>query len=134
MIEPMLILQVLVWLTVLGLFLASGQASIFHPATMYLGFHSLVFVVRPILVYSLKFDSVWTYIGFWPDEADFIRALGISSVALVSFVGACLFFGRARIHFKPGPAPSISSLQYRALIWTTVILLPYIAVSIVVSQ
>jgi hypothetical protein len=134
MIEPMLILQVLVWLAVFGLFLASGQASVFHPATMYLGFHGVVFVIRPILVYTLQFDSIWLYMGYHPDETDFIRALGVSSVALVSFVGASLFFGRAPVRFTPGPPPLLTPMQRRTLLYTTVILLPYMAASIVAGQ
>jgi hypothetical protein len=134
MIEVALFAQVILWLIVLGLFLASGQASIYHPATMYLGFHGLVFVIRPVLVHYLAFDSIWNYIGFWPDEEDFIRTLGVSSVGLISFVGASLFFGRTQVVFKPGPAPSFSSQQYRALIWTTLILLPYMVVSIATTQ
>jgi archaellum biogenesis protein FlaJ (TadC family) len=134
MIEPMLFLQVLVWLVMLGVFLASGQASIFHSATMYLAFHGVVFVIRPILVYYMEFDSVWRYIGYRPDEADFIRALGVSSVALIAFVGACLYFGRSRVQFTPKPPPLLTPVQSRALLWTTLILLPYIAASIVESQ
>ena len=134
MIEPMLFLQVLVWLVMLGVFLASGQASIFHPATMYLAFHGVVFVIRPILVYYMEFDLVWRYIGYRPDEADFIRALGVSSVALIAFVGACLYFGRSRVQFTPKPPPLLTPVQSRALLWTTLILLPYIAASIVESQ
>jgi len=130
----MLFLQVLVWLAVLGVFLASGQASVFHPATMYLGFHGVVFVIRPLLVHYLEFDSIWRYIGYRPDEPDFIRTLGVSSVALISFVGACLYFGWTRTWFLPGPVPGFSPLQRRALLWTTVVLLPYIVASIVTSQ
>ncbi len=134
MIEPMLFLQALIFLAVLGVFLASGQASIFHPATLYLGFHGVVFVIRPILVHFLNFDSIWRYIGYSPDEGDFIRALGVSSVALISFVGASLYFGRSQTKFTSKPALSLTPLQRRALIWTTLILMPYVAGSIVTSQ
>lgn len=134
MIEPALYLQVLVWLAVIGVFLASGQASIFHPATIYLGFHGMVFVIRPLLVHFMGFDSVWRYIVFQPTDNDFIRALAVSSVALISFVGACLYFGRTQTWFPHGPKPGFSVLQRRALIWTTLILLPYMAVSIATTQ
>ncbi|MGO8697754.1 MAG: hypothetical protein ACLQVY_08565 [Limisphaerales bacterium] len=134
MIEPALYLQVLVWLAVLGVFFASGQASIFHPATSYLGFHGLVFVLRPLQVHFMGFDSVWNYMVFRPDEASFVRALGVSSVALIAFVGVSLYFGRAQIGFPPGLARGLSPLQRRALIWTTLILLPYVAVSIATTQ
>jgi hypothetical protein len=134
MIEPALYLQVVVWLVVLGVFLASGQASVFHPATSYLGFHGLVFVIRPLQVHFMGFDTVWNYMVFKPDEETFIRALGVSSVALVVFVGASLYFGRTHTWFPPHPAPEFTPLQRRALIWTTLVLLPYMAVSIATTQ
>lgn len=134
MIDPALAMQVLIWLAVLGVFLASGQASIFHPATLYLGFHGMVFVVRPLLVHYLQFDSVWNYMIFQPDETDFIRTLAVSSVALLCFVGGCLFFGWSQPGFAPALSPTLSPLQFRALLWTTVILLPYIGASIATTQ
>jgi len=134
MVEPALYFQVLIWLAVLGVFFASGQASIFHPATLYMGFHGVVFVIRPILVYWLDFDSVWRYMGYRPDEADFIRALGVSSVALIAFVGASLYFGKLQTRFALKPALPLDPLQRRALFWTTLILLPYIAASIATTQ
>jgi hypothetical protein len=124
----------LIWLTVLGVFMASGQASVFHPATLYQVFHGLVFVARPLLVHILAFDSVWKYIVFQPQDEDFIRALGVSSVALVSFVAASLYFGQTRTRFTPGPPPAFSLRQRRALLWTTLLLLPCLAISIYVTR
>jgi hypothetical protein len=134
MIDIALTLQVLVWLVVLGVFMASGQASVFHPAILYLAFHGVVFVARPLLVHFLAFDSVWTYMVFRPEDEDFIRALGVSSVALISFVGASLFLGWSRARFTPAPTPSFSPAQRRALLWTTLLLLPLLAISIYTTR
>jgi hypothetical protein len=134
MFESALYFQLLIWLIVVGAFLASGQASVFHPATIYIGFHGLVFVIRPFLVHYLAFDSIWIYMGFRPGEEDLIRTLGVSSVALISFVAASLFWGRTDAKFAFGPPPSLSSIQCRALIWTTLALLPYMAISIANTQ
>lgn len=130
MFELALTIQLIVWLIVLGLFLASGQASLFHPSTIYLGFHALVFVVRPILVYYLHFDSIWHYIGFQPSEAEMIKTLAMTSVALVIFVGTNTLLGWAKITFPSGPAGSFSELQQKALLVITFLLLPLIAYSI----
>jgi len=130
MFELALTTQVLVWLIVLGLFLASGQASLFHPATVYLGFHALVFVIRPILVHYLDFDAIWTYIGFRPSEAVMIQTLAVTSAALIVFVGTTTVVGRARVAFTNVPALSFSELQHKALIVTTLVLLPLTAYSI----
>jgi hypothetical protein len=130
MLELALVAQVIVWLAVLGLFLASGQASLFHPSTVYLGFHMLVFVIRPILVHYLSFDSIWIYIGFHPTETDMIKTLAVTSVALVVFVGTSLAFGRTRNTFPAEPAARFSEFQRQALIVTTVLLVPLMAYSI----
>ena len=42
--------QVLVWLGVIQVFLMTRQASLYHPLSVYLLFHGLTFVARPLLV------------------------------------------------------------------------------------
>ncbi len=130
MLELALTAQVIVWLMVLVLFLASGQASMFHASTVYLLFHALVFVIRPILVYYLHFDSVWLYMGFEPSDADLIKTLAVSSVALVVFVPVNVLIGRARVAFPQGPAGSFTKNQLTALVATTSLLLPLALYSI----
>lgn len=130
MLDLALTAQVIVWLIVLGLYLASGQASLFHPSTVYLGFHALVFVVRPILVYYFQFDAIWHYIGFQPSDAEMIKTLAVTSVALIVLVGTNIIFGWARVIYPEGPAGSFSVLQRRALVVITFLLLPLIAYSI----
>jgi len=122
--------QVLLWLVILGVFMASGQASIFHPLGIYLGFHGLVFVLRPLLVQLLGFDSEWIFMGFKPEPEEFIRTLAATSLGLVVLATTCLSVGRARPRFSAGVAPSLSHEQGRALVVITILLLPYIAYSI----
>ena len=122
-------LQVLVWLVVLWVFLASGQASIFHPLGLYWGFHGLVFVVRPLLVYFLGFHSVWDYMIFEPSDEELATTLGASSLGLVVLAATCLWFGKTKPQFA-SPPPDFSPDQSRALLITTVLLLPLIAYSI----
>ena len=93
MLDLALSAQLLLWLLVILAFVMSGQASLYHPLTMYLGFHALVFILRPILVHWFGFDAMWNYIGFWPSEGNFLRGLEISSVALIVFATACLACG-----------------------------------------
>jgi hypothetical protein len=71
MIDLALMTQVLFWLLFMVVFAISGQASMFHPLTVYLAFHGLVYVVRPILVHCFQFDLIWEYMGFFPDETQF---------------------------------------------------------------
>jgi hypothetical protein len=128
MTEVALIAQVIVWLVVLGLFLTSGQASMFHPLSVYLLFHGLVFVLRPILVHFLGFNAMWIYMGFEPTELQFVRALEVSSFALVVFASVNLMAGWCRTQFSTPPA--FSRDQVTALMIVTVILAPLIAYSI----
>jgi len=117
MIEIALVAQVMVWLIAIGIFLWSGQASVFHPAGVYLAFHGLVFVVRPILVYAFNFDSSWLYMQFRPSDEVFIRTLGRSQTRF----------------FNPDP-PSFTTEQLHALLVTTLLLLPAIAYSIYATR
>lgn len=127
-------LQIVIWLGVIFVFVLSGQASIFHPLTMYLGFHALVFIVRPLLIYCFNFDHEFVYMGIQPDEALMARVLMITSFALVVFAATNLWFGRCDAKFQnPAPAP-FTVEQRRALILLTLALLPIIGYSIHAEQ
>lgn len=129
MLESALIGQLLLWLIVIGVFVASGQASLHHPLSFYLAFHGLVFVLRPLLVISLGFDEEWMYMGFEPSEAQLVRSLGASSVGLIVFAVATLAGGWTRTDFAVASAPQFSTAQFRGLIITTILLAPLILYS-----
>lgn len=130
MIDLALAAQVLFWLVMLGVFLASDQASLFHPATVYLGFHGLVFVLRPILVQAFGFDANWQYMIFQPSDEAFIRTLVVSSVGMFAFLGACLATGWTRVEFVDVRQPQFSSSDRSTLVVTTLLLAPAVAYSI----
>jgi hypothetical protein len=130
MFEFALCAQVIIWLIVIGVFLASGQASLFHPVTWYLAFHGLVFILRPFLVHYYGFDSVWIYMRLEPDPEQLIRTLIVSSLGLVVISLTCLFVGRTRLAFAEGSPPAFSREQGVALVLMTITLLPLIAYSI----
>ena len=134
MIEIALIAQVGLWLTVVGIFAASRQASVFHPVTAYLGFHGLVFVLRPILVYRYGFDTNFNYMLFQPSDEVFVRTLAVSSVAMVSFVVSSLVAGWSRLIFENPAPPEFTLLERRALLITTLLLLPAMAWSIYATR
>ncbi len=134
MIDVALMGQVLVWLLAIGIFMWSRQASVFHPAMVYLAFHGLVFVLRPILVYYFGFNSSWEYMGFKPSEEVFIRTLEVSSLAMICLVGACLMMGRVKTQFTQLEPPSFTLPQKRALLATTLLLIPLIAYSIYATR
>jgi len=128
--ELALIGQVLCWLLVILAFVMSGQASLYHPLTIYLGFHALVFIMRPLVVHWLGFNNMWNYMLFEPSPEQFLRGLMVSSVALIVFAAACLFCGWSKTSFPPTPPAPFTREQIVALAITTALLLPLVARSI----
>jgi hypothetical protein len=78
-------------------FLAAGltvlrapQASLAHPAMLYLLFHGFVFVFRPLLAHFYGFEFVYRLYDFEPSLADKTHALMAATLAMIVFVGASL--------------------------------------------
>lgn len=134
MIDLAIVVQILVWLVLVAVFLSSGQASLFHPVTVYLFFHGLVFILRPVLVHYFGFEAIWKYMGFVASDEIFIRTLLVGSVGLVCFVTACLIGGWTRISFGTSQPPQFSDLERRALLATCRVLLPVVAYSIYATR
>jgi hypothetical protein len=130
MVDIALWAQVIVWLIIISIFFASGQASIFHPVTWYLAFHALVFVLRPVLVHYFGFDFIWNYMRFRPTDEVFVRTLEVSSVGLVLFVAACLAVSRRNPSFSEDHYREFSPTQKRGLLVVTLLLAPIIGYSI----
>ncbi len=134
MIELALIAQVVVWLLFLGLFFATRQASIFHPVTVYLAFHGLVFVLRPILVHQFDFDTNWSYMRFKPTDHYFAQTLAVSSVAMICFVCACVAAGWSHRTFACTTSPGFTPRELRAFAITALLLLPAMVYSIFATR
>ena len=62
----LLALSVLVYAAAIAVYLRHPGASVFHPATFYLLFHGVVFVVRPLFAWYYQFDNLYQSIGFTP--------------------------------------------------------------------
>ena len=134
MIDLALVAQFVLWLFVVGAFLATRQATIFHPATVYLAFHGLVFVLRPILVHVFGFEANWEYMWFRPTDEYFVKTLAVSSVALVCLVAASVWVGWSQISFGALRVPEFSPTERRALLLTTLLLAPLAAYSIFATR
>lgn len=66
------------------------RVTIFNPLFIYLIFHFIVFVVRPILIYTLGFGK-FSYIGYYPSESIFVEALFVTDFFLLIFSLPFLF-------------------------------------------
>jgi len=128
--ELALLGQALLWLAVMLIFVLTRQASIYHPLTVYLLFHGLVFVVRPWTVHYLDFVQVWQYIGFDPSEDQLLRALAASSLALVVISTSMVAFGWSDTRFKAAVPKPFTKEQQTALVAVTLLLAPVVAYSI----
>ena len=128
--ELALLGQALLWLAVMLVFVLTRQASIYHPLTVYLLFHGLVFVVRPWTVHYLDFDQTWQYIGFDPSQTQLLRALAASSLALMVISTSTLAFGWSDTRFKKAAPEPFSKEQQKALVAVTLLLAPIVAYSI----
>ena len=70
-----------------GLFmLVRGQLTIFHPSSIYLTFHAIVFCARPTFVKYFEFDTVWKYMRLNPDPELLRQTLWLSSASLIIFI------------------------------------------------
>lgn len=122
MTETDLLIQWLIFAAVVFVMWARGQLTIFHPTTVYLAFHAIVFCIRPTLVYVFDFDLVWNYIGFTPKPMEMIQALYLSSAGLIVF---CIAFVLATPH--GGPKDFSARLEFTASekksFWAMVLLL-----------
>ena len=60
-------------------------ASLFHPVTIYLGFHGFIFVIRPLFARFYDFDLVYRVYDFQPSMADKITVILGANLAMLVF-------------------------------------------------
>jgi oligosaccharide repeat unit polymerase len=80
------------WVAILWAYARTGRASVYHPATYYLAFHGIVFVLRPILAYAGNYSYVYHVMDFHPGMGDKIRALLIANIGMMAFILSSLSF------------------------------------------
>lgn len=134
MLEVALLLQAVLWLSVvLILFVLRRRfTSAFDPAFFYLVFHGIVFVVRPLLARALGWHQVQDHMQFYPSDGQVVRALLVSSVALLVFCLSTTLAGRTRAVFHTN-APFGTGIQKKALIATWALLGPFAIYSAVLG-
>src|SRR5690606_32109190 len=93
-----LIVQWTVFFIVVAIMASRQQLTIFHPTSVYLAFHAIVFCIRPTLVNIFDFDSLWIYMRFTPTNEVMVHTLYLSSAGLIAFCVAFLLTSR-----EPGP-------------------------------
>jgi hypothetical protein len=89
----LLIVSVFVFGAITVYFAMHPAASWFHPLTTYLGFHGLVFVIRPWFSWFYEFEAIYKVYQFTPDDYTKNMALIVANVGLIAFAVASLQTG-----------------------------------------
>jgi hypothetical protein len=98
--EAALVFSALFFLTVSYLYLRSPLFSVFHPLSIYLAFHGLLFVLRPILAWALDFREIYQIYEFTPSPSDKLTALLVAQLGFAAFTFFCLREGNVPMVFK----------------------------------
>ena len=77
-------------------------ASFFHPATIYLAFHGLVFVIRPIFARIFDYSALYRAAAFFPSDGDKVTVILAANLGMLTFLATSLAI--ARYPVATGPA------------------------------
>lgn len=125
MYEAVLILSLVCFVAVTIVFLRSGSFSVFHPLTLYLLFHGIVFVIRPLMANVLEYEIIYRAFHFSPSQGDKITAILAANVGLLAFAWFCMRSGSVPMQFKLDVATDAERERLkRAFIWVAAICLP----------
>jgi len=81
-------------------FVNSRAFSMFHPFTIYLLFHGLVFVFRPFLSYWLEYNAIYRAFRFTPSPSDKITVIVAATLGLLTFGFFCFRHGFVAMRFR----------------------------------
>jgi len=111
----MLVASALIFAGAVVFYLRHPAASVFHPATLYLTFHGLVFVIRPWFAWYFNYKNMYVAIGFTPSLWDKTNVLICTNLALIVFLTVVLRVAREPLKFKHDAA----DVQERSVLLTS---------------
>ncbi|NYG48043.1 hypothetical protein GGD67_005526 [Bradyrhizobium sp. IAR9] len=85
-----------VWLAVGFVVVKVWCAPVYHPFVIYLLYHFVGFIVRPLLIYLDGKSFIWLRVGITPTSEDIIRVTAIANVALIAAFLGFTFAKRAK--------------------------------------
>lgn len=126
MYEFALDLSIFCWVAV-GIFYVSRPSfSLFHPFTYYYLFHGIIFVARPILADSFKYDGMYKVYDFMPSASDKLTVIFASNLGFLVFAFACLWAGNVPMSFKHDKFVEDEKRRLsRLFVWVCFICLPF---------
>jgi hypothetical protein len=97
------VINLTLWTLVCAMFFGYFKMPIYHPISIYLVYHFLGFVLRPISVYAEERSFIWSRIGFIPAVDDIVAITIIANLALLACVLGALWGlkGRSKILMIP---------------------------------
>lgn len=100
-------------------------ASVFHPITLYLLFHGLVFAVRPLFAFYGHYDFLYPLYEFSPSAATKLTVIIAANMGLLAFVATAARYGDAVLRFKQGPLDLVErGLMIKPFVLMLVVLAP----------
>ena len=96
----MLLLSVVIFIVTVAAYLRQPNASVLHPATFYILFHGVVFVIRPIFGWYYGYTIFYDAAKFTPSIWEKTQALICTNLALVVFVTVMIVLTREKFHFN----------------------------------
>lgn len=129
MIELALAANVIVFTAVVLFLYSRSYINFYSPLFVYLAFHFIAFVERPIVVHAFDLREEFVYMNYMPTEEVFLDTLLAANVGLLSFVFGYLFvlgFQPLAVRFRSVVA---SEADKEALLTIFLLLLPLILYS-----
>ena len=96
--------SVAIFVIVTIVYLRQNFSSIYHPISIYLVFHGLVFVVRPLFAYWQHYDYLYRAYAFNPSQDVKSTVIICANLGLLAFVAGAWKGGSAPLAFHQGPA------------------------------
>jgi oligosaccharide repeat unit polymerase len=106
-------------------------ASFYHPLTLYLAFHGLLFVIRAWTKWYYDYDAIYRGYHYSPDMTAKILAILVVNLGLIVFTFVCLNFGNLRFVKKYDWAHEREREEIKQAFWVVfAILAPIIIYSL----
>ena len=96
--------SVAIFVIVTIVYLRQNFSSIYHPISIYLVFHGLVFVIRPLFAYWQHYDYLYRAYAFNPSQDVKSTVIICANLGLLAFVAGAWKGGSAPLAFHQGPA------------------------------
>ena len=96
--------SVAIFVTVTVVYFRQNFSSIYHPISLYLVFHGLVFVVRPLFAFYRNYNFLYPVYRFDPSQDVKITVIVCANLGLLAFVAGAWKGGAAPLEFHQGPA------------------------------